>query len=130
MRSLKSALLKGLGAVLSSIPALNIRADAQPIARELNRQRHTFAVIAGGWAAADGLLAFAKEKAAQLALHSPQAESTLLIVLCDEITRRLVYGLTPAYIIERLGEIETVADLQRAAVLATLAPETLWEETA
>lgn len=100
------------------------------MARELGRQHHTLAVIAGSWAAADRLLAFAKQKATQLALHSPYTQIALLTVLCDEITRRAVYGLTPDYIMERLGEIETVADLQRAAVLATLAPETLWEETA
>lgn len=44
------------------------------------------------------------------------------MVIIDEVTRRLVVGLPPAYIIERLESLRSVEELQAMAILATLEP--------
>lgn len=94
----------------------------QAVAAELHRWRAIFVQITGEPAAADLLINCAKACAHRLAAPVFYPASKLLPVILDEITRRLVVGLSPDYIAERVAGLQSVQELQAMAVLATLEP--------
>lgn len=106
---------------------MSYRTEHDAIALELARQRSNMAIITGNWETADLLLNLAKQKDYQLALNSLHSQSELLIAIVDQMTRRLVAGLTPEYVMERIEGLQDIEDLRAMAILAVLSPEKIAE---
>lgn len=117
-------MLKAIGVVKRLV---SFRTEYDAIGLELARQRSNLAIITGNWETADLLLNLAKEKAGQLALSSPYSHSEILIAIIDQMFRRVAAGFAPEYVMERIGNLQTIEDLQAMGILAVLNPEKIIE---